>query len=120
MEDEGLYSIGMMELPVESRRISGLVAGGAGLAAGYYLANKYTNYKNKNKYSSYNKYYPVYRPQQNYHYQSYYRPSYPPLRYQSYRPAASYQGRSDLPSASACHPVLVFSYKGNHLYKCRG
>ena len=143
MEDEGLYTIGLMELPAQSRKIKKLLAGGAGLAAGYYLANKYNQYKNSGYNSGYNKYsnkyfsskpkypYQVYRPQQYpYQYQPLYKPTFqssyrPPQYHPSYRPfsskfSTSYQGRADLPTDSTCVPVLAFSYQGNHLYKCRG
>ena len=88
MEDEGLYSIGMMELPQESRDLKKLLAGGAGLAAGYYLTNKYNEYKKNNKYQSQgyggNKYY--HYPTYTNHHQSSYKPSYH-HKYQQYQPA---------------------------------
>ena len=93
MEDEGLYSIGIIEMPQESRVIKKLLAGGAGLAAGYYLTNKYKEYKNNNKYHSLgyggNKYFTS-SSKPSYHYPAYhqsgYRPSYH-HKYQQHQPA---------------------------------
>ena len=71
-----------------------LLAGSAGLAAGYYLTNKYNQYKNNNKYSQGyggNKYYsssskPSYHyPTYTNHHQSAYKPSYP-HKYQQHQP----------------------------------
>ena len=148
MEDEGLYSIGIVELPQESRVIKKLLAGGAGLAAGYYLTNKYNQYKNNNKYQSQG-YYSSSKPSYHYpaytnHHQSYhhnyrpqqpaypvynqYQPSYRPPTYNRYQTSTSsstrptYYTARDLQarSDSTCFPELVFSVGGNHLYKCRG
>ena len=149
MEDEGLYSIGIIELPQQSRVIKKLLAGGAGLAAGYYLTNKYNQYKNNNKYPT--RYYsssskPSYHyPAFTNHHQSGYKPSYPqnyrpaypayPQYQPSYRPPAYNHYQAARPTArptyytardlqarsdSTCFPELVLSLGGNHLYKCRG
>lgn len=94
MEDEGLYSIGLVELPQESRVIKKLLAGSAGLAAGYYLTNKYNEYKDNNKYQSQglgyggNKYYTS-SSKPSYHYPAYTthsQPGYKPSYHQNYRP----------------------------------
>ena len=88
MEDEGLYSIGMMELPPESRGIKKLLAGGAGLAAGYYLTNKYNEYKNNNKYGANKLFSSSSKP--SYHYPAYphhHQPGYRPSYHHNYRPA---------------------------------
>ena len=148
MEDEGLYSIGMVELPQESRVIKKLLAGGAGLAAGYYLTNKYNQYKNNNKYQSQalgfggNKYFSS-SSNPAYHYPAYtsqnyrpHRPAYPVYNQyqQSYRPPVynryptssssrpTYYTARDLQarSDSTCFPELVLSVGGSHVYKCRG
>ena len=135
-------------MPQESRVIKKLLAGGAGLAAGYYLTNKYNQYKNNNKYQSQglgfggNKYFSS-SSNPAYHYPAYttqnyrpHRPAYPVYNQyqQSYRPPVynryptssssrpTYYTARDLQarSDSTCFPELVLSVGGSHVYKCRG